>query len=135
MEGAEGQVGSQTRKRRDQLKEKGKDIRVDKEKSAREKLTFSIALLVRAPLDALFSFLALGIDALFTDTILDATKAGARVITLFTCFLTISASILDLTTLRANLRLSSANHALSERVHMHGQAGVRHGMDSQLRLN
>jgi hypothetical protein len=114
---------------------KGKDTRVDKEISTQEKLTFSIALLVRASLDAFFSFLALGIDALFTDTVLDATEAGARIITLFTCLLTVSASILDLTTLRANLRLRSANHALSERVHMHGQAGVRHGMDSQLRLN
>ena len=117
------------------VEDKGKITRVDKAINTQERLTLSIALLVRASLDTLFSFLALGIDALFPDAVLDAAEAGARVIALFACLLTISASILYLTTLGANLRLGSADHALSERVHVHGQTIVRHGMHSQLRLN
>jgi hypothetical protein len=98
-------------------------------------LTLSIALLVRASLDPLFSFLALGINALFANAILDAAQAGARVITFLACLLTIGTGIFDLTTLGTNLGLGGADHTRSERVHVHGQTSIRSRMDSQLRLN
>jgi hypothetical protein len=97
--------------------------------------TLSIALLVRASLDALFPFLALRIDALFTNTVLDATEAGARVVALLARLLTVSAGVLDLATLGANLRLGGADHTRGERVHVHGKASIRHRMDGQLRLD
>lgn len=97
--------------------------------------TLSIALLVRASLNTLFSFLALGIDALFADTVLDAAEAGARVVALLTRLLTVRAGVLDLTTLGTNLRLGGADHTWGKWVHVHWQTSVRHGMDGQLRLD
>ena len=101
----------------------------------KERLTLSIALLVRAPLDSLFPFLSLGINALLADAILDAAQAGARVVALLAGFLTIGAGVLDLTALGANLGLGSADHTRSERVHVHGKTRVGSRMDGQLRLN
>jgi hypothetical protein len=115
--------------------EKGKISLVDKERNIPKKLTLSIALLVRASLDPLFSFLALGINALFANAVLDAAQAGARVIALLACLLTIGAGIFDLATLGTNLGLGVADHTRSERVHVHGQASIGSRMDSQLRLN
>ncbi len=135
LEGAQGQVGSRWPKERDQLKRKGKITRVDKEKDGQERLTLSIALLVRAPLDPLLPFLALGINALFANAILDAAQAGARIIALLACFLTIGAGIFDLATLGTNLGLRGTDHTRSERVHMHRQAGIRRRMDGQLGLD
>jgi len=97
--------------------------------------SLSIALLVRAPLDPLLPFLALRINALFANAILDAAQAGARVITLLAGLLTIGAGIFDLTTLGTNLRLRGADHARSERVHVHGQTVIGSRMDSQLGLD
>jgi len=97
--------------------------------------TLSIALLVRAPLDTFLPFLALGIDALFTDAVLDAAEAGARVVALLTRLLTVGAGVLDLATLGTDLRLGGADHTGGKRVHVHWQAGIRHRMDGQLRLD
>jgi hypothetical protein len=116
------------------VENKGKITRVDK-KSSQEKLTLSIALLVRAPLDPLFPFLALRINALFANAVLDATKAGARVVALLACFLTIGAGIFDLTTLGTNLGLGRVDHTGCEWVHVHGETRVRSGMDGHLRLD
>jgi len=104
-------------------------------RTLKEKLTLSIALLVRAPLDSLFPFLALGINALFADTILDAAQAGARVVTLLAGLLAIGAGVLDLPALGTNLGLGSADHTRSERVHVHGETRIRSRMDGQLRLD
>ena len=101
----------------------------------KEWLTLSIALLVRAPLDSLFPFLTLGINALLADAILDAAQAGARVVTLLAGFLTIGAGVLDLTALGTDLGLGSADHTRSERIHVHGETRVGRRMDGQLRLN
>ena len=114
---------------------KGKITLVDKERNTPKKLTLSIALLVRASLDSLFSLFALGINALLANAILDAAKAGTRIVTLLACLLTICAGVFDLTTLGTNLRLRGADHARSERVHVHGQTTVGSRMHSQLRLN
>lgn len=100
-----------------------------------KKLTLSIALLVRASLDTLFPFLALGIDALFADAILDAAEAGACVVALLARLLTIGAGIFDLAALGTDLGLRGADYTRSERVHVHGKTGVRRGMDGQLRLD
>ena len=118
------------------VKEKERKITVvDKERDTQKKLTLSIALLVRTSLDSFFSLLALGINALLANAILDATQAGARIITLLACLLTIGAGVFDLTTLGTNLRLRGADHTRSERVHVHGQSIVGSRMHSQLRLN
>ena len=79
--------------------EMGKITHADKERDTQERLTLSIALLVRTSLDTLFPFLALGINALFANAILDAAQAGARIVTLFARLLTIGAGIFDLATL------------------------------------
>lgn len=100
-----------------------------------KKLTLSIALLVRTSLDSFFSFLALRVNAFLANAILDAAQAGARIITLLACLLTIGAGVFDLTTLGTNLRLRGANHTRSERIHVHGQTTVGSRMHSQLRLN
>lgn len=71
----------------------------------------SIALLVRAPLDPLLSFLALRINALFANAILDAAQARARVIALLARLLAIGAGIFDLTTLGTDLGLGGTDHA------------------------
>ena len=113
----------------------GKIILVDKERNTPKKLTLSIALLVRASLDSFFSLLALGINALLANAVLDAAQAGARIVTLLACFLAIGAGVFDLTTLGTNLRLRGADHTRSERVHVHGQTIVGSRMHSQLRLN
>lgn len=97
--------------------------------------TLSIALLVRASLDTLFSFLALGINALLADTVLDATEAGARVVALLTRLLAVRTGVLDLATLGTDLRLGGADHTRGERVHVHWQTSIRHRMDGQLRLD
>jgi hypothetical protein len=117
------------------VEETGKILLVDKERNDPKTLTLSIALLVRASFDPLFSFLALRINTFFANAILDATQAGARVIALLACLLTIGTSIFDLTTLGTNLGLGGVDHTRSERVHVHGQTVVRSRMDSQLRLN
>jgi hypothetical protein len=98
-------------------------------------LTLSIALLVRTSLDSFFSLLALGINALLANAILDAAQAGARIITLLACLLTIGAGVFDLTTLGTNLRLRGTDHTRSEWIHVHGQTTVGSRMHSQLRLN
>jgi hypothetical protein len=87
------------------VENKGKITRVDKAKDGQERLTLSIALLVRAPLDSLFPFLALGINALFANAVLDAAKAGARVVALLARFLTVGTGVFDLTTLGTDLGL------------------------------
>ena len=117
------------------VENKGKITRVDKEKNGQEKLTLSIALLVRAPLNPLFPFLALRINALFANAILDAAQAGARVIALLARFLTIGTGIFDLTTLGTNLGLGRIDHTRSEWIHVHGQASVRSRMYGHLRLD
>jgi hypothetical protein len=106
-----------------------------KRKIRKKMLTLSIALLVRASLDSFFSLLALGINALLANAILDAAKAGARIIALLACLLTISTGVFDLTTLGTNLRLRGADHTRSERVHVHGKSTVGSRMHSQLWLN
>ena len=116
-------------------KNNGKITLVDKERNTPKRLTLSIALLVRASLDSLFSLLALGIDALLANAILDTSQAGARIVALLACLLTIGAGVFDLTTLGTNLRLRGADHTRSERVHVHGQTTVRSRMHSQLGLN
>lgn len=116
-------------------KNEGKITMVDKERNTQKRLTLSIALLVRASLDPLFSLLTLGINALLANAILDAAEAGARIITLLACLLTIGAGVFDLTTLGTNLRLRGADHTGSEGVHVHGEATVGSRMHSQLRLN
>ena len=118
------------------VEDKGKITRVDKrDKMAKEKLTLSIALLVRASLDTLFSFLALGVDAFLAYTVLDATEARAGVVALLTRLLTVRASVLDLATLGTDLRLGGADDTRGKRVHVHWQASIRHRMDGQLRLD
>jgi hypothetical protein len=104
-------------------------------RTVEEKLTLSIALLVRASLDSLFPFLALGINTLLADTILDAAQAGARVVTLLTGLLAIGAGILDLPALGTNLRLGRIDDTGSEGVHVHGQTRVGSRMNGQLRLD
>jgi len=113
----------------------GKITLVDKERNTQKRLTLSIALLVRTSLDSFFSLLALGINALLANAILDAAQAGARIITLLACLLTIGAGVFDLTTLGTDLRLRGADHTRSERVHVHGQAVVGSRVHSQLRLD
>jgi len=103
--------------------------------SGRSRATFSIALLVRAPLNPLFPFFALRVDALFANTILDTTQARACVITLLAGFLTIGTGVLDLTTLGAHLGLGGGDETRREWVHVRGKAGVRRRVDSQLRLD
>jgi len=117
------------------LKGKGKNTRVDKERNTKERLTFSIALLVRSPLNPLFPFLALRVDALFANTILDTAQARACVITLLAGLLTIGTSVLDLTTLGAHLGLGGRDETRRERVHVRGKARVRRRVDGQLRLD
>jgi hypothetical protein len=114
----------------------GKITLVDKERNTqKKKLTLSIALLVRTSLDSFFSLLALGINALLANAVLDTAEAGARIITLLACLLTIGAGVFDLTTLGTDLRLRGADHTRSEGVHVHGEATVGSRMHSQLRLN
>jgi len=59
-------------------------------------LTFAIALLVGSPFHAFFPLFALGVDTLFSDAVLDATEAGAGIVTLLASLLAVRASILDL---------------------------------------
>lgn len=87
-------------------------------------IAFSIALLVGTSLNPLPSLLALGINALLGDAVLDTAKAGPGVVALFACLLAVSAGVLDLTTLQAE-RLSR-NQALGIRIHVQ-----RHGRVSQ----
>lgn len=96
-------------------------------------LTFSIALLVRPPLDPLLSFLPLGINALLGDAVLDASEAGAGVITLLARLLAVGACILDLPALSTGWL--SGHNVMRERVHMHWHARVCDGMHCHLRLD
>jgi len=102
--------------------------------TGRSRATLSIALLVRAPLDSFFPFLALRVDALFANTVLDTAQARACVVTLLAGLLTISTGVLDLTTLRTHRGLSGGDETRRERVHVRGKAGVRRRVDGQLRL-
>ena len=131
-----GQVGFQWSKLRDQLGRTGVRLHwLIRKEIPKKKLTLSIALLVRTSLDSFFSLLALGINALLTNAVLDTAEAGARIITLLACLLTIGAGVFDLTTLGTDLRLRGADHTRSEGVHVHGEATVGSRMHSQLRLN
>lgn len=49
--------------------------------------------------------------------------------------MTVGAGVLDLATLGTDLRLGGADNTRGERVHVHWQAGIRHRMDGQLRLD
>ena len=62
-------------------------------------LTLSIALLVRPSLDPLLALLALGIDALLCDAVLDAAETGAGVVALLAGLLAVGAGVLDLAAL------------------------------------
>lgn len=88
-------------------------------------VAFSIALLVGTSLNPLPSLLALGINALLGDAVLDTAKAGPGVVALFACLLAVGAGVLDLTTLQAE-RLSR-NQALGIRIHVqrHGRVCQR----------
>jgi hypothetical protein len=79
--------------------------------------TFSIALLVRTPLNPFFPFLPLRIDALFRDAVFDTAETGSCVIAFLAGFLAVSACVLDLPTLRTK-RLSGQEVG-RERVHVH----------------
>lgn len=81
------------------------------------KHTFSIALLVRTPLNPFFPFLPLRIDAFLRDAVLDTAKTGSCVIAFLAGFLAVSACVLDLPTFRTK-RLSRQEVG-RERVHMH----------------
>lgn len=103
------------------------------DKSMKAMHTFSIALLVRPPLDPLLSFLALGVDAFFCYAVFDAAETGTSIVTLLAGLLTIGAGILDLPAFRAcGLRW---HHTRWKRVHMHGDTGVSNGMHGHRRLN
>ena len=95
--------------------------------------TFSIALLVRSPLDPLLPLLALGINTFFSYAILDAAKAGPGIIALLASFLTVGASVLDLSALGAGWLCGK--HAGWEWIHVHGHARVGDGMHRHGRLN
>jgi len=97
-------------------------------------LTFSIALLVRSPLDPFLALLPLRINAFFRYAVLDATETRASVVAFLASFLTIGASILDLTTLGAG-SLVRHTHAGRKWIHMHGHARIRNGMHCHLRLD
>ena len=81
-------------------------------------LTFSIALLVRPSLDPLLALLALGIDALLGDAVLDAAHAGAGFVALLAGLLAVGAGVLDLPALGAWCIV--VDHAWWEGIHMHG---------------
>lgn len=58
--------------------------------------TFSIALLVRPPLNPFFPLLALRINTFFGDAVLYAAKAGSGIVAFLASLLTMGACILDL---------------------------------------
>jgi len=62
--------------------------------------TFSIALLVRSPLNPFFPFLSLRIDAFFGYTVFDTSETRSGIVALLARFLTVGARILDLSALR-----------------------------------
>lgn len=78
---------------------------------------FSIALLVRTPLNTFFPFLPLGIDAFLRNAIFDTAETGSCVVAFLAGFLAVSACVLDLPTLRTK-RLGRKEVG-SERVHVH----------------
>jgi hypothetical protein len=86
--------------------------------------TFSIALLVRAPLNPLFPFLPLRIDALFGNAVFDTPETGSCVVAFLAGFLAVSACVLDLPTLRT--KGLSRQEVGRERVHMHRVPYGRH---------
>jgi len=90
--------------------------------------TFSIALLVRTPLDPFFPLLPLRIDTLFGDAVLYAAKAGSSIIALFARLLTIRACVLDLPALGA--KWLSWDETGREGVHVHRHAGVAYWVHS-----
>ena len=94
--------------------------------------TFSIALLVRAPLYALLPLLAMRVDTLLRDAVLDTPEARSRVVALLTGLLTIGACVLNLSALATGWW--SRYDARREGIHMHRHAGVRQGMHGHRRL-
>ncbi len=100
----------------------------------RKVLTFSIALLVRPPLDSFLTLLALGIDTFLGDAVANAAEAGAGVVAFLARILAIGAGVLDLATLGAG-RLGG-REARRERVHVHRHARrVRDGVHRHLWLD
>lgn len=86
--------------------------------------TFSIALLVRTPLDSLLPLLPLGIDALLCDAVLDASEAGSGVVALLAGLLAVGAGVLDLAAFGAHLGEAGGEEGGAEGVHVHGHGGI-----------
>ena len=80
--------------------------------------TFSIALLVRPPLDPLLSFLALGVNAFLCYAVLDTAKTGTGVVALLARLLAVCAGVLDLPALGAGR--GGGEDAGREGIHVHG---------------
>ena len=86
------------------------------------KHTFSIALLVWASFHAFFPLLALGVDALLRDAILDTAQTGPGVVALLAGLLAVGAGVLDLASLGAG---GLGGHETgSKGVHVHVPDGV-----------
>jgi hypothetical protein len=93
-------------------------------KGRKQEHTFSIALLVRTPLNPFFPFLPLRIDALFRDAVFDTAETRSCIVAFLAGFLAVGACVLDLSTLRTK-RLSRQK-VRSERVHVHRVPYGRH---------
>lgn len=85
------------------------------------KHTFSIALLVRAPLDPSLPLLPLRIDTIVRDAVFDTAKARTSVVALLASLLAVCACVLDLTTLGTDeRRLLGWTEGMREWVDVHG---------------
>ena len=71
-------------------------IRANTQYFEANKHTFSIALLVRPPLNPFFPILALRINALFGDAVLHTAETRSGVVAFLARFLAMGACILDL---------------------------------------
>lgn len=84
-----------------------------------------MALLVRSPLDSLLPLLALGIDALLRDAVLDAAEAGTGVVALLARLPALRARLLHLAPLRPDAEVHrGVDEARVKGVHVRGERRV-----------